>query len=144
MITSDKGIALIKQFEGLRLAAYDDGGGVWTIGVGHTGPEVVPGLTIDDAEATRLLKSDLSAAEQCVDECVEVELTQEQFDALVSFVFNLGCSQFKASTLLRLLNAGNYEGAKSQFSRWNKDNGRVLPGLVSRRAAEAELFQSIA
>lgn len=140
MITSDRGIALIKEYEGLRLETYDDGGGIWTIGVGHTGTDVTPGLMIDEDEAIRLLKSDLATAEGCVDESVEVELSQQQFDALVSLVFNIGCRAFQASTLLRLLNAGSYEAAAKQFQRWSKDNGRVLPGLVRRRAAETELF----
>ena len=139
MNISDKGIALIKQFEGLRLTSYDDGGGVWTIGYGST-TNIVPGMTIDEAEADRLLRSDLMTAVECVDESVEVEVTQEQFDALVSFVFNVGCGAFKASTLLKLLNAGHKEAARQQFARWTKDNGKVLPGLVKRRAAEAELF----
>lgn len=140
MIVSDKGIALIKQFEGLRLQAYQDTGGIWTIGVGHTGTDVVAGLMIDEDEAIRLLKSDLAAAESCVDESVEVEVSQAQFDALVSLTFNIGCNAFRASTLLRLLNAGSYDAAAKQFGRWSKDNGRILPGLVKRRAAEAELF----
>lgn len=140
MKTSDKGIELLKQFEGLRLAAYDDGGGVQTVGFGHAGPDVYPGLTIDEDEAIRLLRSDLATAEQCVDESVEVEISQSEFDALVSFVFNVGCGAFKSSTLLRLLNSGNKEAAAQQFSRWNKDNGKVLAGLTKRRAAEAELF----
>ena len=139
MRTSDKGIAVIQMFEGLRLTAYDDGGGVQTIGYGHTG-NVQPDSTIDEEEATRLLKADLLTAEQCVDECVEVQITQEQFDALVSFVFNVGCNAFNHSTLLRLLNAGNKEAAAAQFSRWTKDGGKVLAGLIRRRAAEAELF----
>lgn len=140
MNTSDKGIDLIKDFEKLRLESYDDGGGVITIGYGHTGSDVYLGLKIDEEEAIRLLKFDLLIAEECVDESVEVELSQERFDALVSFVFNVGCKAFKSSTLLKLLNTGNYDGAKGQFGRWNKDNGKVLAGLIRRRAAEVELF----
>jgi len=139
MRSSDKGIDLIKSYEGLRLQSYDDGGGVWTIGYGST-TGVTPGMTIDEAEATRLLKSDLMTAEQCVDESVEVEVTQHQFDALVSFVFNVGCKAFQNSTLLKLLNGGNADAAAQQFARWNKDNQKILAGLTKRRASEAELF----
>ena len=139
MRVSDSGIDLIRNFEGLRLHSYDDGGGVWTIGYGSTSG-VTPGMTIDEAEATRLLKSDLMTAEQCVDEAVEVEVTQNQFDALVSFVFNVGCRAFQNSTLLKLLNGGNAEAAAKQFARWNKDNQKILAGLTKRRASEAELF----
>lgn len=141
MKTSDKGITLIKHFESLQLEAYDDGGGVITIGYGHTGPDVYLGLMIDEPEAERLLRFDLLTAEECVDEAVDVPLTQEQFDALVSFVFNCGCTAFRSSTLLKLLNAGNYDAASQQFGRWNKDNGKVLAGLTRRRAAETELFK---
>ena len=140
MVTSEKGIAIIRRFEGLELEAYDDGGGVLTIGFGHTGSDVYLGLKIDEEEAIRLLKFDLLVAEECVDESVEVQIGQCEFDALVSFVYNVGCKAFKSSTLLRLLNAGNKEAARAQFSRWNKDNGKVLAGLTNRRAAEAHLF----
>lgn len=140
MNCSDKGIVLIQQHEGLRLQAYLDGGGVLTIGYGHTGEDVTPDLLIDEGEATRLLKSDLNGAEQCVDESVEVELKQPQFDALASFVFNIGCKAFRNSTMLKLLNAGSYEAAAQQFARWNKDNGKIVAGLSKRRADETELF----
>jgi lysozyme len=130
----------IKDHEGLRLTAYKDGGGVWTIGYGHTGSDVREGLTIPLSEAERLLTRDLRTAEGYVNRLVQVKLTQNQFDALVSFVYNLGGEAFANSTMLRLLNAGDYEGAAKQFPRWNKDNGKVVQGLINRRAKEQELF----
>lgn len=130
----------IKKAEGLRLKAYLDTGGVWTIGYGHTGPEVVEGLTITLDGAERLLREDLRTAEGHVNKLVKVALTQNQFDALVSFVYNIGGGAFKESTMLRLLNAGDYEGAANQFPRWNKDNGKVVAGLTNRRREERELF----
>lgn len=144
MKTSDAGLAAIRGHEGSRLTAYPDpgtGGEPWTIGIGHTGG-VKEGDTITEEEEMELLRSDVCAAEQCVDESVEVVLTQNQFDALVSFVFNVGCNAFKNSTLLRLLNQGNYDGAAQQFGRWNKAAGNVMAGLTRRRHDEATLFLS--
>ena len=138
MITQNK--QAIKTAEGLRLTAYKDGGGVWTIGYGHTGSDVREGLTIPLSEAERLLTRDLRVAEGHVNDAVKVKLTQNQFDALVSFVYNVGGGAFRASTLLKLLNAGDYEGAANQLPRWNKDNGKVVDGLTDRRHEERELF----
>lgn len=138
MITQNK--QAIKTAEGLRLTAYLDTGGVWTIGYGHTGADVREGLTIPLSEAERLLTRDLRVAENYVNGLVKVKLTQNQFDALVSFVYNVGGDAFKESTMLRLLNAGDYEGAANQFPRWNKDNGKVVNGLINRRREERELF----
>lgn len=140
MITSDEGIKLIKHYEGLRLQSYQDSVGVWTIGYGHTGRGVGPGQTIDEHEAESLLRHDLLAAEHCVNAHVRVNIDQHQFDALVSFVFNLGCGAFLSSTLLRKLNAGDYEGAHDEFHKWCHAGKRVLRGLVDRRQAEAEEF----
>lgn len=131
---------VIKDHEGLRLTAYKDGGGVWTIGYGHTGSDVREGLTIPLSEAERLLTRDLRTAEWHVTRLVQVKLTQNQFDALVSFVYNVGGDAFEKSTMLRLLNAGEYEGSANQFLRWNKDNGKVVDGLTNRRRKERELF----
>lgn len=145
MKTSDNGIALLKKFEGVKLHAYKDAVGVWTIGYGHTSmagdPTVTAGLTITQAEAEDILRSDLVKYEKPVNELVKVPLTQNQFDALVSFTYNLGAGNLKSSTLLRKLNAGDYEGAAAQFAVWDKASGRVLNGLVTRRAAEAALFR---
>ncbi|MGR2678743.1 lysozyme [Chromobacterium haemolyticum] len=140
MKTSANGIKLIQQFEGLRLKAYQDAVGVWTIGYGHTGPDVTPGLVITQAQADALLARDLSRFESGVTRLVQVPLNQNQFDALVCFSFNLGLGALQGSTLLRLLNAGDYAGAAAQFPRWNKAGGKVLPGLTRRRVAEQALF----
>lgn len=142
--TSDAGISLIKRFEGLRLEAYLDAVGVWTIGYGHTGPDVFRGRTITEEEADALLRKDLGSAENCVRAAVSVPISQGEFDALVSFVFNLGCGALRRSTLLRLLNGGDHDGAALEFAKWNKADGKVLAGLTRRRAAEAELFEDTA
>ncbi|WP_043632630.1 lysozyme [Chromobacterium haemolyticum] len=140
MKTSANGIKLIQGFEGLRLKAYQDSVGIWTIGYGHTGPDVTPGMVITQAQADALLARDLNRFESGVTRLVQVPLNQNQFDALVCFSFNLGLGALQGSTLLRLLNAGDYAGAAAQFPRWNKAGGKELPGLTRRRAAEQALF----
>jgi lysozyme len=142
MKTSDAGIELIKGFEGLRLTAYRDAAGVATIGYGHAGQDVQESDTITEAEADRLLRLDLLAAELAVQKLVKAPLNQHQFDALVSFVFNLGAENLKSSTLLRLLNDGLYAHAAQQFNLWVHAKGQRLTGLVRRRAAERALFES--
>jgi len=139
---SDQGLALTEHFEGLRLTAYQDSVGVWTIGYGHTGPDVKPGLTITQEQASALLLRDVAGAVAAVNRLVTVPLTQNQFDALVDFTFNLGHGNLASSTLLRELNAGNTAGAAAQFLVWVYAGGVQLPGLVKRRQAEAALFQS--
>jgi lysozyme len=141
MNTSDKGAEFITQHEGERLKAYRDVAGILTIGVGHTG-DVEEGDTITKEQSRELLLGDLSEAEDAVNAYVKVELNQNQYDALVSFVFNVGAGNFKSSTLLKKLNAGDYEGAAGQFERWDMAGGRHIPGLLKRRHAEAALFQS--
>lgn len=142
MKTSDHGIAFIADHEGLVLHTYKDAVGILTIGVGHTGPDVLPGMTITREQAMELLRSDVYEAEHSVNSLVKVELTQDQFDALISFVFNVGGTAFSKSTLLKKLNKGDYQGAALEFSRWNKAGGRELLGLTKRRIAEARLFNS--
>jgi lysozyme len=142
MKTSEAGKQDIKDYEGVRYKAYLDTGGVWTIGVGHTGPDVYEGLTADENQVNQWLTDDLLEAEEGVERWVTVPLTQGQFDALVSFVFNLGEGQFRKSTLLRKLNAGDYDGARDQLHRWIYDNGRKLPGLVKRRIGESRRWES--
>lgn len=140
---SDAGIELIKQFEGLELKAYPDpgsGGDPWTIGYGHTGPDVKPGRVITEAEAEELLRADLARFEKAVAKLCPVT-TDNQFAALVSFTFNVGEEALRTSTLRRLHNEGDYDGAAAQFARWNRAAGRVLNGLVKRRAAEAALYR---
>ncbi len=140
MHTSQKGLDLIKSFEGLRLSAYKCPAGVWTIGYGTTAG-VKPGQTITKERAEELLREDVKRFEDQVMRLVKVRLTQGQFDALVSFTYNLGAANLGNSTLLRLLNAGDYKGAAAQFDRWTKAGGKELPGLVKRRAAERALFE---
>ena len=146
MQISDKGIALIKQFEGCKLTAYQDSVGVWTIGYGWTQPvddkPIRAGMTIKQETADRLLKTGLVSYESDVSRLVKVGLTQGQFDALVSFTYNLGARALSTSTLLRKLNAGDYAGAADEFLRWNKAGGKVLNGLTRRREAERALFLS--
>ena len=137
---SEKGLALTKSFEGLRLEAYQDCGGVWTVGYGHTGPGVVEGMTVNDAEAEVLLLADLEDAVACVNRKVMVAISQSQFDAMVDFCFNAGRGNFLKSTLLRKVNAGDFAGAAAQFGLWVHAGGEVVPGLVRRRKAEADMF----
>jgi lysozyme len=139
---SAKGMALTEMFEGCRLVAYQDQVGVWTIGYGHTGSDVTPGLTITQAQAQALLARDVSSAAACVNNSVLVQLAQEEFDALVDFVFNVGAGAFRGSRLLRDLNAGDFAGAAAQFELWDHAGGVVNPGLLRRRQAEAALFSS--
>lgn len=141
MNLSQAGIDFIKLHEGCRLEAYQDSGGVFTIGVGHVGSGVVEGLHITDAEADEFLRHDLQIAEKCVNNSVKVDLSQNQFDACVSLVFNIGCRAFGKSTLLRKLNEGydDQEVAK-EFLRWVYDDHKVVHGLQVRRADEMQLF----
>jgi len=137
---SDKGLALIKEFEGVRLAAYLDSVGVPTIGYGHT-KGVQMGDRCSMEEAAAWLAEDCEEAEDCVNGAVNVPLTQHEFDALISFVFNLGCGNFRKSTLLKKLLDSDYDGAAQEFQRWDKAGGQVLAGLTKRRLAEARLFE---
>lgn len=137
---SEAARAMAKQFEGLRLASYQDLAGVWTVGWGHTGAEVIGGATVSEEQAEALLGEDLERAARCVDRLVAVKINQNQFDALVDCCFNLGCASPAQSTLLKMVNAGDFDGAAQQFLRWNKAGGEVLRGLTKRRQAEAELF----
>jgi lysozyme len=140
MKTSDAGVALIRDCEGCRLAAYRDAVGVWTIGYGDT-QEVTPGLTITREEAERRLSARLAEVEAAVAALVRVALTQGQFDALVSFAYNLGAGALARSTLLARLNDGDTAGAAAEFGRWVHAGAEVLPGLVTRRARERALFE---
>ena len=144
MKTSEEGVDFIKQWETLRLNAYDDGYGYLTIGYGHTDPDVHRDLTIDEEVAEQLLEDDLHDAEVAVEDYVDVELQQHEFDALVSFVFNVGSGNFSNSTMLKLLNNGDRYAAALQFSRWNKSGGKVSNGLIRRRKAEQRLFEGLA
>jgi lysozyme len=129
----------LKRWEGLRLEAYKDGGGVWTIGYGHT-KGVKPGDTITLEEAKQLLDADLLIYEKAVNSGVKRPITQNQYDAFVSLCYNIGTNGFQGSTALRRFNAGDIDGAAEALTWWNKDNGKVIQGLVNRRYAEKELF----
>lgn len=135
------GIALIKKYEGFRSKAYQDVKGVWTIGYGHT-LTAKPGMTITEEQAECLLMRDIREAESAVNLLVMVPLRDNQFSALVSFVFNLGVGSFRRSTLLRRLNAGDYESVPGQLKRWVYAGPKVFEGLKRRRAAEADLWNT--
>ena len=141
MKISDKGIAFIRDHEGCVLTAYQDGGGVWTIGIGHT-RGVKAGQVITQSQADEFLADDISPVEACINKSVTVALNQNQFDALASFIFNVGENAFKNSTLLKKLNAGNYRAAADQFTRWVYDNNVFVQGLYNRRTDEKVLFLS--
>ena len=139
MRTSDAGINFIKTKEGFRSNAYLDGGGVPTIGYGFTSG-VKMGDTITPEQAEARLKAELIHFENGVERLVKVQLTQNQFDSLVSFCFNVGVGALAQSTLLKKLNAGNYLGAADEFLKWCKDNGKTVAGLLKRRESERKIF----
>ena len=139
MNIGQKGIDLIKHFEGCELNAYKCPAGVWTIGYGHI-KGVSEGMSITQEQAEQMLLDELKEYENYINELVTVNLSQNQFDALVSWVYNLGPANLQASTLLKVLNAGDYAGVPAQIKRWNKAGGKVLEGLTRRRQAEADLF----
>ena len=140
MNISQEVISLIKKFEGCELEAYQCAAGVWTIGYGST-KDVKEGDTLTQKEADNLLLHEMQEYEGYIKELVKVPLKQNQFDALVSWVFNLGPANLKASTMLKFLNAGDYHLIPSQIKRWNKASGKVLEGLIRRREAEALMFE---
>ena len=139
-IFNEEGLSLLKNFEGFRLLAYQDGGGVWTIGYGHTGPEVVKGLRWTKVQIEDQLRKDLLLFCDGVSKLITVPLTANQFSALVCFAFNVGLEALRKSTLLKLLNNGATAAASEEFLRWCKDNGKVVAGLLRRRKAEKALF----
>ena len=132
--------AHLERWEGLRLKAYRDVGGIWTIGYGHTGPDVYAGKTITVEQAADLALVDIEEASDAVNRGVKVPITQNQFDALVSLTYNIGVGAFARSTCLRRLNQRDFDGAAEALTWWNKVKGRVVDGLVNRRNAEKELF----
>lgn len=139
---NDAGIKLIKEFEGCKLKAYRDIVGVLTIGYGATGPDVTEGLEITQEEADKRLAADLEQFEKGVCRVVKVPLTENQLAALVSFTYNLGIGSLWRSTLLQLLNKGDYGGAALEFPKWDHAGGKVVAGLTRRRLAEQALFRS--
>ena len=147
MRTSNKGLVLIKEFEGLRLTAYLCPANVWTVGYGHTSaagaPNVHSGMRITEVEAEAILRRDLVRYETGVKRLVKVPLNQSQFDALVSFCFNVGEGALGKSTLLRKLNRGEYGSVPAELMKWTRGGGKELPGLVRRRRAEAKLWRDL-
>jgi lysozyme len=138
-----EGIDLTEDAEGCRLSSYPDpgtGGAPWTVGYGHTGPEVEEGMQITHDQATEFLKGDVKSSEAAVKRYVEVPLSQGQYDALVDFAFNAGAGNLQHSTLLRKVNASDFAGAAEEFGKWVNGGGHVLPGLVRRRHAESQVF----
>lgn len=149
MDISTRGIALIKQFEALRLTAYRDSADVLTIGWGHTGPDVKQGDRITEKQAEALLSADVGHAAATLRDAVRPPLRQEEFDALTSLIFNIGAANFKGSTLLKILNKSTTllsseqrMEASLEFPKWRFSKKKALPGLLRRRFAEAALFLS--
>ena len=142
MHTSQTGVDLIKEFEGLRLDSYYCSSGILTIGYGHTGPDVWVGQLITEEQAEQFLRDDLEVFERAVEELIDIDLTQNQFDALVSFTFNCGDGALEQSILRKRLNAGEDPNtvAEEELPRWNKGASGPLPGLTRRREAEVKLF----
>jgi GH24 family phage-related lysozyme (muramidase) len=146
MQITEEGLELIKEFEGFRSKAYRDAVGVWTIGYGHTSmagaPQVTPDLIVSKTEATDILRRDVEMFAEGVRESVHVPLTDQQFSALVSFAYNVGLGGFRSSSVLKAVNARDFEAVPRRLNLWVKAGGRMLPGLVRRRAAEGALFMS--
>lgn len=150
MKTSQAGLNLIKQYEGLRLKAYPDpgtNGAPWTIGYGHTSaagfPKVDPGLQITASQAEDILQNDLGKYEKAINDLVHPRLTQNQFDALVSFVFNVGPTAFAKSTLLKRINADQFDQVPAEFMKWTRAGGQEMAGLVRRRRAEVKMWRDL-
>ena len=140
MNISQEGISLIKKFEGCELEAYKCAAGVWTIGYGHT-KDVKENEVITKEEAESMLVHELQEYCNDVDIAVKVDLKQNEFDALVSWTYNLGPTNLNSSTMLRVLNEGKHDDVPTQIKRWNKAGGEVLKGLIRRRNAEALMFE---
>lgn len=140
MEPSEACIALIKSFEGCRLEAYQDAGGLWTIGYGHRSPSIHAGDEITQAQADAYMLSDVRECARTISPWISGLISQNEFDACVSFAYNLGTGRFHNSALLRKINAGDIVGAGNEFLRWNQAAGKVLAGLARRREAERALF----
>lgn len=147
MRMSAEGLALVKEFEGLRLKSYRCPAGIWTIGYGHTSsagaPTVDSGLEITKEEAEAILRRDMVQYEDGVKKLVKVELSQGQFDALVDFAYNAGVGALAKSTLLKKVNAEKFDEVPAEFMKWTRGGGKELPGLVRRRRAEVKLWRNL-
>ena len=137
---SMNGLTLTKSFEGVQLEAYQDVAGVWTIGYGHTGPDLLSGMKISQQDAEAMLRADISVATARVNHCVSAQIEQHHFDALVDFCFNVGCRNFSQSSLLKKLNLEDFDGAAAQFLLWVNAGGKRVEGLARRREAERAMF----
>jgi lysozyme len=133
-------LSLLKEFEGLRLSAYKDVGGVWTIGYGHT-KTAKEGMRITEAGAEALLLEDIAWVTAAIDRYVKVQITDNQYSALVSFIYNVGAGAFRGSTMLRHINNKSFNLASDEFPKWNKVKGKTVKGLTNRRLKEQELFR---
>ncbi len=142
MKLNNGGITFIKNFESCRLSSYKDSKGVWTVGWGHTGKDVDSSTTFTQMQADIAFVNDASKAVNAVNNLVKQIISQNEFNALVSFVYNVGEGNFKSSTLLKELNNGNYVAAANEFPKWNHSGGIVVNGLTKRRLAEKSLFES--
>jgi len=138
---SEKGLQLLKHYEGCELNAYRCSADVLTIGYGHT-KGVTEDMVITQEEADQMLQDEMPEYESYINDMVTVDLNQDQFDAMVCWVYNLGSGNLASSTLLKVLNEGDYEAVPEQMKRWNKAGGKVLNGLIKRRDSEAKLFCS--
>lgn len=142
MKINQNGLNLIKVSEGCRLTSYKDGGGILTIGYGHTGPDVLENQTITQEQADIFLQNNISQFEDGVTKLVKVSINENQFSALVSFAYNLGLGALKRSHLLQRVNESKFLEAGNEFLKWDIDGGKVVKGLTRRRRAEVKLFLS--
>lgn len=140
MLTSDEGKEFIKSNEGCRLKPYQDQGGTWTVGYGKTGTDVVPGVSWSQSRAERAFEDSIESFEDELNGMLKVDVTQNQFDALMDFVYNLGPAALQRSTLLKKVNAEDFNNAANEFLKWTLVAGRIDPGLVKRRKAERLFF----
>jgi len=142
MKISEDGLELIKKFEGCETSAYQDSVGVWTIGFGHTkGVEEGQTCSIEDAES--MLADEMDEYEGYINNMVKVDLQQHEFDALVAWVYNLGPTNLGESTMLKVLNGGQFDRVPDEMNRWTRAGGEILEGLVRRRQAESLMFQNL-
>lgn len=143
MRISHLGVSFIKGFEGYSSTPYQDVAGIWTWGYGHArrlGEDLPASVTREEAEAQ--LEMDIIPAEKCINQVVKVPINQNQFDALCSFVYNVGGAAFSGSTLLKKINASQMDDAENEFMKWSHAGGKVVQGLLTRRQAEAKLFST--
>ena len=138
---SGSGLALTENFEGCKLTSYQDSRGIWTLGWGHT-KDIGPDMNCTQEQADEWLKEDTQSSVDAINRLVNIQLTQNEFDALVDFVYNLGAGSFASSTMLKLLNQGELGLAANEFSKWDHCGGQVVQGLLNRRIAEQQEFSN--